>query len=294
MSFEIFTLLFLALEPLVRIFPIDTTTYLHEIKVSVNSLDTLSVVTLECKCQDQRTIDFTKALIDFSAWELEKTPDCLWYVYPSFVLEFMKHPPSWSSWRTRTERASRGSKEERYIIYFNALKEELKEQGDDRRAITDYPWDDEHVSIMEDLREEKKIKDAVSLSSPSTVRVLSFEEKLAIDMRKKEREEERKREADMRRAQKKIEEEEKRTKALEKKRRGLLTLLMQYVLYCYDLGYLGSHSSFFVFIFPLSKNRRRTRKTERVREKKGTVRFASPTKFVLAASYAASCDLYCL
>ena len=220
-------------EPLVRIFPIDTTTYLHEIKVPVSSLDTLNIATLESKCLDQRTIDFTKALIEFSTWELEKDSDCLWYVYPAFVLEFMKHPPSWSSWRTRTERASRGSKEERGTIYFNALKEELREQGDSRYLATDYPWDDEPVSIMEHLQGEKKLKESASSvassssssSSSGAARGLSLEDKLEIEKKRKEREDEKKREIEMKKAQRRIEEEERKVKALEKKRKGMLCLL---------------------------------------------------------------------
>ena len=218
---------------MVRIFPIDTTTYLLEIKVSVSTLDVLSISTLESKCQDQRTIDFTKALIDFSTWELEKNSDCLWYVYPSFVLEFMRHPPTWSSWRTRTERASRGSKVERGTIYFNALKEELKVQEDDRCVATDYPWDDEPISIMEDLYEEKKTKESMSSSSSSSsiiARALSIEEKLEMERRKKERDDERRREAEMRKAQKKIEEEERKARALEKKRRGNFNFHCDFIL----------------------------------------------------------------
>ena len=206
-----------------RIFPIDTTTYLHEIKVTVSSLDTLSITTLESKCHDQRTIDFAKALIDFSAWELEENTDCLWYVFPTFVLEFMKHPPTWSSWRTRTERASRGSKEDRGTIYFNALKEELKEQGDSRCKVTDYPWDDEPVSIMKDLCEEKKVKESVLSLSSTTARSMLIEEKLEMERKRKERDDERKKEAEMRKALKKIEEEERKARALEKKRKGKLT-----------------------------------------------------------------------
>ena len=87
----------------------------------------------------------------------------------------------------------RGSKVERGTIYFNALKKELKVQGDDRCVATDYPWDDEPISIMEDLYEEKKTKESMSSSSSSSsiiARALSIEEKLEMERRKKERDDE--------------------------------------------------------------------------------------------------------
>ena len=136
-----------ATEPLVRVYPINTTMYLHEIKVPSITLEPLTFQTLNTRCQDQRSIHFTRALMMFSEWELQNNPKCLWYIYPKFILDFLRHPPTWSSWRTRAERAARGSKDEKHEIYFRALKDELRVSSDNRCENVDYPWDDEAIAV---------------------------------------------------------------------------------------------------------------------------------------------------
>lgn len=138
-------------------------------------------------------------------------PNCTWYVYPTFVLNFLRHPPSWSSWRTRTERASRGSKEKRPIIYFNSLKEELLLVSDDRCQDVDFPWDDEAIAgtVSDDVGGYNESGSSSSKKEPAAGK----------DTETKRREkEERKVNTEQRKTLKKREEENKKIKKLEKRR----------------------------------------------------------------------------
>ena len=149
-------------EPLVRIIPICTETYHHETKVFLANLESFSLKEHEGLCQDSRSIDFAKALMMFCEWELQDKPNCVWYSYPSFVKDFLKHPPTWSTWRSRAERAFRGQKEGREIVYFNALKDELQLRPfDDRGNGLDFPWDDTAILRVEENQRESTDDDSV-------------------------------------------------------------------------------------------------------------------------------------
>lgn len=133
-------------EPQLRVIPISITTYNHETKVAASSLGPLHDLVLDNQCNCPRSSAFAKALIMFYNWEIAERDNCVWYEYPAFIIHFLSHPPVWSSWRQKAERASRGSKDDRTVIYFNALKEELELQDvDDRSEGIDFPWDDTAV-----------------------------------------------------------------------------------------------------------------------------------------------------
>ena len=158
------------MEPLVKIIPISSNTYHHEIKVSASHIEPLHMVTLEKNCQDLRAVDFAKALILFSQWEQSKNPSCIWYEYPSFVKQFLFHPPSWSSWRQKAERTNRGSKDDRYTIYFKALIEECKMiQYDDRSNGVDFPWDDDAIETASPESSSLSDSDTTSIGSDESI-----------------------------------------------------------------------------------------------------------------------------
>lgn len=138
-------------EPMLRIIPICTEMCYHETKVFLVNLESFSLKDHEGLCQDSRAIDFAKALMMFCEWELQNRPNCVWYSYPSFVKDFLKHQPTWTTWRSRAERASRGQKDGRDIVYFNALKDELQLRPfDNRDQGVDFPWDDTAVEVIEE------------------------------------------------------------------------------------------------------------------------------------------------
>eukprot|EP01038_Epipyxis_sp_PR26KG_P010026 gene10026-13482_t len=95
-----------------------------EISVSYSKLDQLDERIMK-KCTNERTVAFAWALIDFCKWELSKLSPASflhkWYVYPTFIRNFLSHSPSWSEWRKQTERANRGKKSEWRSWYSDSL-----------------------------------------------------------------------------------------------------------------------------------------------------------------------------
>lgn len=145
-----------------RVISICSSTAHHEVSVSVSSLEPLTELNIK-QCQDEKSVAFTLAMIDFSEWEYDKikleNPNSFirWYEYPQFVRTLLLHSPSWKAWRAQVERNARGKREDKRTIYFEALKEELNIQDVDDRRMDEYPWDDTPLSDeSEDEPENKK------------------------------------------------------------------------------------------------------------------------------------------
>jgi hypothetical protein len=134
-----------------RVIAICSSTAHHEISVSISSLEPLTEINIK-QCQDEKSVAFTLAMIDFSEWEYDKikleNPKCSirWYEYPQFVRALLLHSPSWKAWRAQVERNARGKREDKRTIYLEALKEELNMQELDDRRMDEYPWDDTPIS----------------------------------------------------------------------------------------------------------------------------------------------------
>lgn len=130
-------------DPSLRVVPICCLTPHNETVVKANMVSTLAPDHFK-SCVDERSVDFTLALMALSHYELKQDKNCKWYTYPSFIRTFLSHPPTWTSWRTSTERNARKSQEDRKTVYFRALLEELKlrEAQDERCVGSDFPWDD--------------------------------------------------------------------------------------------------------------------------------------------------------
>lgn len=149
-----------------RVIAICSSTAHHEISVSIPSLEPLTELNIK-QCQDEKSVAFTLALIDFSEWEYDKiklespNSSIRWYEYPQFVRSLLLHSPSWKAWRAQVERNARGKREDKRTIYFEALKEELNLQEFDDRRMDEFPWDDTPLSDeSEDELENKRNNDS--------------------------------------------------------------------------------------------------------------------------------------
>jgi hypothetical protein len=136
------------------IFPISCNTPYHKVVLPASSLVPFDEIygSSSFTSNDERSIDFTLALRDFCAWELESYPKCKWYVYPSFIIRLISHPTEWSLWRKNVERNARGRNESRREIFFGALKEyQLEKSMSDNRCMeAEYPWNDEPLVIHDE------------------------------------------------------------------------------------------------------------------------------------------------
>lgn len=132
-------------EAMMRVIPINTTTYHHEVCLNASQIIPLTQEMLNIS--DARTAEFVLAMRDFALWERSLHPECVWYLYPSFLLNMIKKPTEWSSWRKRYERAARGSNDNKQNIYFNGLIEthKLMADTDDRDMSATFPWDDSPI-----------------------------------------------------------------------------------------------------------------------------------------------------
>jgi hypothetical protein len=127
------------------VLPVCCTTYHYAVKVSCNTIDPLTIQKLK-SCTDERTHDFTLALMEFAEWDIknswetenkdgavspstdgEKEDDTM-YLWPDFVLELINSPREWAAWRKRVERNSGGSRAARKTLYLSALCEEFRNE----------------------------------------------------------------------------------------------------------------------------------------------------------------------
>jgi len=121
------------------VLPVCCTTYHYAVKVSYNTIEPLTVQKLK-SCTDERTHDFTLALMDFAEWDIKKAwnsdnsssptsnednddDENRLYLWPDFILDMINSPREWAAWRKRVERNSGGSRITRKSLYLSALCE---------------------------------------------------------------------------------------------------------------------------------------------------------------------------
>jgi hypothetical protein len=128
----------------VMILPVCCSTYHYPVEAAQSYLEPLTTETLK-QCTDERTHDFTLALLDFARWEskfiLERTADGEdtsvtetssndgqgFYLWPDFILDLLNQPKEWAAWRKRVERLAAGKQGLRRHFYFEALRADYKE-----------------------------------------------------------------------------------------------------------------------------------------------------------------------
>lgn len=157
-----------------RVLPINCCAYQYPMKITRSAviIEPLSLGNLQ-HCTEDRTHDFTLALLDFAHWEQAErrkrttadgdlyfisspraesedsfTPAHTWgsatetdpnelYDWPAFILQMLNAPEKWSTWRKKAERSGR---ESRRVLYFKALLEdyraELASKGENEMDTT--------------------------------------------------------------------------------------------------------------------------------------------------------------
>lgn len=129
----------------IRVLPISSSTYLSPFVTQPFALLPFGEsLGSSSNASSSRDFDFTLALYDLANYELERNPRCKWYSYPAFVIELIRTPSQWSTWRMHAERNARGSNETRRSVYFSVLVNQLRDeqsQGKDSRHMEcEYPW----------------------------------------------------------------------------------------------------------------------------------------------------------
>jgi hypothetical protein len=134
------------------VLPINCCQYQYLTKITNSSvvIEPLSMENL-AHCTEDRTHDFTLALLDFAKWEQDhrrrlasqtsdsyftestaaasngnSTPEeaCELYDWPEFILKMLNSPDQWSTWRKKAERNS--SREGKRAVYLRALIEDYR------------------------------------------------------------------------------------------------------------------------------------------------------------------------
>jgi hypothetical protein len=134
------------------VLPINCCQYQYPTKITNSSvvIEPLSMVNL-AHCTEDRTHDFTLALLDFAKWEQDhrrrlasQTSDsyfsesttgassgtsateevCELYDWPKFILKMLNAPEQWSTWRKKAERNS--NREGKRAVYLRALIEDYR------------------------------------------------------------------------------------------------------------------------------------------------------------------------
>ena len=120
----------------IMVLPICCSTYHYPTKVSGTAVTALSKQLLR-GCREDRTHEFTEALIDFALTQLTKKSQHLYFDVPSFddiavgeslfdwppfILKLINSPKEWYVWRKKAERAGGDSSRKR--LYYRALCEE--------------------------------------------------------------------------------------------------------------------------------------------------------------------------
>jgi len=128
------------------VLPVCCSTYHYAVKVSYNTIEPLTLHNLKL-CTDERTLDFTLALMDFAEWDIKKSwmqdlenkdlqfssslttdEEEEFYLWPDFILDLINSPREWASWRKRVERNAGGSRSTRRNLYLSALCEGFREE----------------------------------------------------------------------------------------------------------------------------------------------------------------------
>jgi hypothetical protein len=127
-----------------KVLPVCCTTYHYSVKVSYNTIEPLTLQNLR-SCTDERTHDFTLALMDFAEWdikrkwdpnagEMDSDDENEFYLWPNFILDLINAPRDWAAWRKRVERNSGGSRTVRKNLYFAALCDGFREEVEKANA----------------------------------------------------------------------------------------------------------------------------------------------------------------
>jgi hypothetical protein len=141
--------------------PVCCVTYHYSVKVPTRQLDPLTWQLLK-KCTDERTQDFTVALIEFADWQASMdaveggvnaeiatalragmlTNEPHSYLWPQSIFELIGKPAVWAAWRKNAERRISSSQNlNRKACYLEALKADYialaEEQADIARSATD-------------------------------------------------------------------------------------------------------------------------------------------------------------
>ena len=144
-----------------------TASYNHVQPMQASLLEPISDELLRL-CYDDRTAPFAVALMNFAAWELSSDNNHVtipshshlrkWYIFPSFIVKMVSHLPLLTEWRKQAERASRNSKANRSVVYYNCLVENYKNLEEHEIAAGgrldkfEYPWE---AAYREKLEEEE-------------------------------------------------------------------------------------------------------------------------------------------
>jgi hypothetical protein len=124
-----------------NVLPVCCSTYHYAVKVTYNTIEPLTVQNLKL-CTDERTHDFTLALMDFAEWDIKKAWDSgrdgtspstsdedeEFYLWPDFILDLINSPREWASWRKRVERNTGGSRIMRKNSYLAALCDGFRQE----------------------------------------------------------------------------------------------------------------------------------------------------------------------
>ena len=132
------------------VLPINCCAYQYpmQVKGSAVVIEALSTANLS-RCTEDRTHEFTLALLDFAQWELaerralaDPQKDLYFsddvddakegadaestdlYDWPDFILQMLNSPDQWSTWRKKAERSS--SRDTKRTVYFKALVEDFR------------------------------------------------------------------------------------------------------------------------------------------------------------------------
>lgn len=133
------------------VLPINCCAYQYPLQVRSSAvvIEALSLNNL-AHCTEDRTHEFTLALLDFAQWELaerralaDPQKDLYFsddvddakedsadpestdlYDWPDFILQMLNSPDQWSTWRKRAERSS--SRDTKRTVYFKALVEDFR------------------------------------------------------------------------------------------------------------------------------------------------------------------------
>ena len=135
-----------AKEERLRVQPVCCSTYHYEVDVNARKLESFSEEKLRL-CGDERTYDFTLALVDLARWlcesddlaaRIHRDPESLTptlngssadvtvqdntFRWPRRILILISRPNEWSAWRRKPEKAAMGRREVRRFEYYRELK----------------------------------------------------------------------------------------------------------------------------------------------------------------------------
>eukprot|EP01034_Spumella_vulgaris_P021631 gene21631-27670_t len=130
----------------ITVLPVCCSSYHYPVEATQSALEPLTMELLK-QCTDERTHDFTLALVDFARWEThfintseghsnaggDSSVDQpaadgeSFYLWPDFILDLLNRPKEWAVWRKRAERPAAGQQGSKRQLYFEALRADYEE-----------------------------------------------------------------------------------------------------------------------------------------------------------------------